>query len=133
MVVTGILFFLFQVNSADPNEVHQTGEVPHSDPPDGNSDFEKLEKPLYEGSKITLCQGLLLLISFIIRHALTKAAVEDLLSLVNLFTPIGVAAAVPPSRYLFYKELICRQMIQLRSIIIVLLARGTVEPPKLGI
>ncbi|PIK40543.1 hypothetical protein BSL78_22607 [Apostichopus japonicus] len=77
------------VDSADTNgdeveNTHRTGEAANSgslnpDPPDGlnddnvghnpqngdnkdgNCDFEKFEKPLYEGSKITVCQGLLLL------------------------------------------------------------------------
>ncbi|KAJ8030467.1 hypothetical protein HOLleu_26902 [Holothuria leucospilota] len=45
------------------------------------------DNPVYVGSKITVAQSLLLLIYFIMRHNITKACVQDLLTLINFHAP----------------------------------------------
>lgn len=47
------------------------------------------DDPVYAGSKIRVAQSLLLLIYFIVRHNITKACTEDLLTLINFHAPQG--------------------------------------------
>lgn len=44
-------------------------------------------KPLCDGSKISLEEGELLLIMFSLKHKLTARALDDLINLVNYHTP----------------------------------------------
>ena len=57
------------------------------------------DRPVLPGMTVTKNQSLLLILSYMLRHKLTDAALCDLLLLLNTFFP-GVA---PTSKYLFYK------------------------------
>ena len=60
-----------------------------------------VERPLYPGSNVTKGQSLLLLLSFVLRHGLTGLALDDLLSLLNVFLP----DTVPATKHKFYKSI----------------------------
>lgn len=58
-------------------------------------------QPLYPGSLITKNHSASLIMAFSLRHSLPKAAVGDLLRLINIHLPQD---AVPPSMYLFNRH-----------------------------
>ncbi|XP_013408842.1 uncharacterized protein LOC106172604 isoform X3 [Lingula anatina] len=55
--------------------------------------------PLYTGATLSKAQGLLLIVAFILRHNLTDAALNDMLSILGVLLP----NAFPATKYKFYK------------------------------
>ncbi|XP_076836800.1 uncharacterized protein LOC143482340 [Brachyhypopomus gauderio] len=84
------------VYESSPNESVNEGE-------DSNEKFPQLnEEPLYTGSRLTKAQSFLLIMSFVLRHALTGVALSDLLDLINIHCPENIMST---SKHLFLKVL----------------------------
>ena len=64
-------------------------------------DDSTYNRPLYEGSKLTVGAVIVLLMTFILRHHLPWCAVDDLLMLLQLVLP--VSSLLPKTRFLFEK------------------------------
>ncbi|XP_064485125.1 uncharacterized protein LOC135397448 [Ornithodoros turicata] len=62
----------------------------------------ELDEPLYPGSRITRGESLVLILAHSLRHGATKEATESVLKLLEAHLPEH--AALPTSKYLFFKE-----------------------------
>ena len=70
--------------------------------PDAVGDEDTVyDKPLYEGSSVTVGAAVVLIMTLALRHHLPWVALEDLLALMQIFLP--VSSLLPRSRYLFEK------------------------------
>ena len=61
---------------------------------------DKYREKLFEGSVITVGGTITLLLCYMLRHSLTKVALDDLLELLNILMPVS---ALPRTRFLFSK------------------------------
>ncbi|XP_035807019.2 uncharacterized protein LOC111572730 isoform X1 [Amphiprion ocellaris] len=80
--------------------VSSDDETAEEDPMEQLFDFNE-EKKIYAGSSVTTGALLLLLVVFILKHGLSKAATKDLLDLLNFMVP----GCVPKSWHFFKKHL----------------------------
>ena len=66
----------------------------------GRPSFGEFEhQPLYDGSRLTLGLTLFTIMSFVVAHHLTGAALQDLLSMLEILLPAG--SLLPLTKYLF--------------------------------
>ena len=70
-----------------------------------NDDEELMKKPLYEGCKISLGSTIVIIMALVLRHQLSWAAVDDLLTLLNLLLP--VTSLLLRTRHTFEKLFRC--------------------------
>ncbi|XP_071855030.1 uncharacterized protein [Apostichopus japonicus] len=89
--------------SEEPSSPSSSSETDSDVPADDEAAFqadETLNEPLFQGSQVTKAEVILMVMTFVMRHCLSTAAMVDLLHIIN---SILGRVVIPASKYVFEK------------------------------